>query len=120
MELMVIFFSKSPCFLNGYKLSAEYTQTLLVAREESSHPFLCGFNEFPKDLVTGSVLDGPSGDATHGSALVKSFQEKALFTYKHSYTTQPLYSLELCDTDPMAPVMEAGAYHGPASIPDRD
>lgn len=51
-------------------------------------------------MSRASVLDGPSGDATHGSALVQSSQEKALSMDRHSHTTQPLYSPTLCDTDP--------------------
>lgn len=57
-----------------------------MAREESRIPFLFGFSESPKNLVKESVLDGPSRDATHGSALVKSSQEKVLSMYRHSRT----------------------------------
>ena len=77
------------CFLSGYKISARYIQTLLVAREESSHHFLFRFIDFPKDIIKESVLDGPSGDATHGSALVQASQEKALSTDRHSCTMHP-------------------------------
>lgn len=60
-----------------------------MARKESPLPFLFGFSESPKDLVKESVLDGPHGrDATHGSALVKSSQEKVLSMYRHSCTYQ--------------------------------
>lgn len=58
----------------------------LVAREELPLPLLFGFSEFPKDLVKESVLDGPRRDATRGSALVKSSQEKVLSMYRHSHT----------------------------------
>lgn len=61
----------------------------LMAREESSHPFLWGFSEFPKEIVRQLVLDRPYGDVTHGSALVKSSQEKALSVSRHIGTTQP-------------------------------
>ena len=64
--------------MSGSQLSAQRPYALSVAREESSHPFLLGFSEFPKELVKELVLDGPYGDATHGFALVKSSQEGTL------------------------------------------
>lgn len=88
-DLWSVTLPKSPCFLSGYKISARYIQTLLVAREESSHHFLFCYIDFPKDIIKESVLDGPSGDATHGSALVQSSQEKALSMDRHSCTTHP-------------------------------
>lgn len=81
------FFFESPCFLSDSQLSAQHPYTLLVAREESSHPFLLGFSEFPKELIEELILDGPYGDATHGSALVRSSQDKALSMSRHTGTT---------------------------------
>ena len=88
-DLWSVTLPKSPRFLTGYKISARYIQTLLVAREESSHHFLFCFIDFPKDIIKDSVLDGPSRDATHVSVLVQSSQEKALSMDRHSCTTHP-------------------------------
>lgn len=73
--------------MSGSQLSPQRPYTLLAEREESSHPFLLGFREFPKEPVEELVMDGPYGDATHGSALVKSSQEKALSMSRHTGTT---------------------------------
>lgn len=88
-DLWSVTLPKSPCFLTRYKISARYIQTLLVAREESSHHFLFCFIDFSKDIIKDSVLDGPSRDATHVSVLVQSSQEKALSMDRHSCTTHP-------------------------------